>query len=96
MASYVGYAVLPGRQVRRLCRRVSPVAAMQYARTMLRPGEYPSVNRDDVLPPSIRASEIAAGVGDPMSKDEAVKKSLAWTRACLAGARAAKKEKAKW
>ena len=57
----------------------------------MRPGEYPSVNRDDVLPPSIRASEVAAGVGEPMSRDEAVKKSLAWTRACLAGARDAKK-----
>lgn len=93
MVDYVAYAVLPGQSVRQVCRRASPVTAMQYARAQLRPGEYPSVNREDVPAPSIRASEINAGVGEPMTRDEAIKKSIGWTRVCLAGARAAKKAK---
>ena len=51
------------------------------------------MNREDVPAPSIRASEINAGVGEPMTRDEAIKKSIGWTRVCLAGARAAKKAK---
>ncbi len=91
--TYVAYAVLPGTSVRILCRRESPVAALQYARSHLRPGESPSVNREDVPAPSIRASETFAGIGNPMTKEEAVKKMCSWQAVNLAAARAARKAK---
>ena len=95
-SSYVAYAVGAERKCRVICRRSSVEKATQYARQRLRDGEGLSVNRDDVERPLLRSAEIFHGVGQPMDRDEAVKKSLAWTRACLAGARAAKKEKEKW
>jgi hypothetical protein len=93
VADFVAYAVGAERRCRVVCRRSTVEAAAEYARRHLRAGEGLSVNREDVPRPQLRDAEVFHAVGAPMSRDESVKKSLAWTRVCLAGARAAKKEK---
>ena len=89
---YIAFAVMPGLYVRRICKRQSPTTALQYARTKLRDGESVSINREGVPIPSIRASETFAGVGDPMTKEEASKRMGSWHSANLAAARAKKRE----
>ena len=90
---FVAYAVVPGLRVRRIGAHKTIEEALEIGRLKLKKGECLSVNRDDVQPPSIRASELLAGVGKPMTKEDSAKRMIAAQRAGLQAAQWARKNK---
>ena len=97
MIQYIGYAITPGHNIRKVCQHADAMAALEITKRSLRKGEDVSVNRKDVPQPSLRASELMAGVGQAMSKIEVAKMMSSSHAASLASARYAKRKKRdKW
>ena len=89
---YLAWAVPAGAHARFVGAALDAETALRVARCHAC-GDAVSVNREDVPPPSLRASEVLAGVGDKLSIEENVRRANAQRGAELAYARWARKHK---
>jgi len=94
-ADYIAYLVTPGIRVRPIGRFRDAMSALDAAKRRAKEGEAISVNRRDVPQPAIRASELLAGIGGPMTREESLKRLNAQRTAELAYARWVRKQRRK-